>query len=324
MGQRVSLPIGEKVRKSGSGRRAGAATEEMDNHRRQREYDQSPDADSAILTQKSSSLHLASTYREQQQPQVKSYTPNIALPSEFRSSHTEVSREEEDIKTALKSIAPSFTVIHQRLLDLAIGRGFPSQSLAYPIPLTGPLLPEHLRSMMAMAEMEFLASLEKELTDPEEKNASDPVPFDIFLMESSLSRQSNDLRKQLALCVPTRKKIGEQTKNMMWYDGRGMLWDLKPQTHRWKVASLSSTARILEALMHPPTPLMHFAMTREMIVDSSVVSMADNAFYTTNLNDSQQEAVSTVSSKAFTEGIFCVLGKAAFDSDISIADVSTC
>ena len=178
----------------------------------------------------------------------------------------------------------------------AIKKCSPNRSLAFPIPPTGPLFSEHQRSMMAMAEMEFLESLDKELNDPEEKNASDPVPFDIFLMEPSLFRHNNDLRKQLALCVPTRKKTGEQTKKMMWYDGRGKVWDLKPQTHRRKVASLSGMARILEALMHPPTPLMKFAMTREMIVDSSVMPMVDDdAFYTTELNDSQQHCKRIVS-----------------------------
>jgi hypothetical protein len=256
MGQSESIPSGEHVGNGGSSRRPGAATEEMDCRGGRRAWEPSPDAQSQDEPKKFSSLHLAPTCHTQQKPQVKAYKPNIALPSEFSISCVEDPEEEEAVKAALKGIAPSFSTIHQRLLNLAIEKCSPNQRLAFPIPSTGPLFPEHMRSMMAMVEMEFLASLEKELNDPEERNVSDPLPFDIFLMEPSLFRHNNDLRKQLALCVPTKKKPGERTKKMMWYDGRGTVWDLNPQTHRRKVASLSGTARILEALMHPATPLM--------------------------------------------------------------------
>jgi hypothetical protein len=216
--------------------------------------------------------------------------------------------EDEARKTALKRISPSFTDIHQRLLDLAIGKCKLNQERVISIPPKGPLSSEHLRSMADMVEMEFIESLEKELNDPEEKSVVDPMPFDIFLMNPSLYHQCNDLHRQLAVCVPTKKQKGDQEKAMMWYDGRGTLWNLAPETHRQKVASLSGMARVLETLRSPPTELMKFAMSREMIMDSNDVPRIDGAFNSSDLNDSQMEAVLTVSSPAFDAGIFCVLG----------------
>ena len=121
MGQSDSMPSGEQVGNGGSYRHAGAATEDMDNCRGRREWVPSPDTRSDILewqdvSKKFSSLHLAPTRHTQQQPQVKAYKPNIALPLELSSSRIEDPEEEEATKTALKSIAPSFSVIHQRLL----------------------------------------------------------------------------------------------------------------------------------------------------------------------------------------------------------------
>lgn len=88
--------------------------------------------------------------------------------------------EQQAIETARKIIAGSFTDIHQRLLDLAIKKILPNEDLAKPLPPTGPITSKHLQSMAAMVELEFLASLEKEMNDSEEKSVGKPAPFDIF------------------------------------------------------------------------------------------------------------------------------------------------
>eukprot|EP00956_Cyclotella_meneghiniana_P032257 scaffold87837_cov23-Cyclotella_meneghiniana.AAC.3 len=226
-------------------------------------------------------------------------------------SHIEDPDEAEAVKHALKRIAPSFSEIHQRLLDLAIKKCSPDEELLTPIPPTGPLTSKHLDSMRIMVELEFLESLNKELLEPDEKSLADPMPFDIFVMESSLFRLSNDLQQQLAICVPMRKEKGSEAhKAMMWYDGRGGLWKMNnPQTHRWKVASLSGVVRTLESLVNHRPTFMQFAMSRQGIMDSVDVPL-DETPLTSCLNDSQQEAVSVALSQEFTDGIFCVLGKA--------------
>ena len=254
------------------------------------------------------SLPPPTRHCKQQQAQDKVYSPSVRQPPlDYRAPPT-TDEEKEDIEKALEQITNSFSPTHQRLLNIAIGKSTPHEELAIDLPSSAPLSSHHMHSMAAMVEMEFLESLKKELDHPEEKSVSDPNPFDLFLMQPSLFRPHTNLRQQLALCVPTKKKKGEQKKKMMWYDGQGLLWDLKPKTHSRKVSSLSGPVRIMEALTNGITPLMRLAMTREMIVDSDDVRMVTNTFCTANLNNSQQEAVATVSSSAFEEGLFCVLG----------------
>ena len=256
---------------------------------------------------RSGSIHDdASTWEGRQ---AQTYSRNITeVRSDFRPSVALNEEEEANIEEALKNITHSFSAIHQRLLSLAIGECTLNQHLAIKLPSREPLSKNHMDAMMAMVEMEFLESLKKEVDHPDEKDVSNPLPFDVFLMEPSLFRPSTDLRQQLALLVPTKKKRGEvNKKKFKWYDGRGTLWDLEPKCHLRKVSSLSGTARILEALMHPPTPLMHISMARDMIVDCNdepiIISLQNK------LNDSQLQAVSIVSSPNFTDGLFCVLGR---------------
>ena len=96
---------------------------------------------------------------------------------------------------------------------------------------------------------------------------------------------------------------------MMWYDGRGNLFDLTPHVHRRKISSLSGTVRVLESLTLHVSPLKELAIAREMIISPDDFSLlTDDVFYNGSLNDSQQEAVATASNPSFTRGIFCVLG----------------
>ena len=227
---------------------------------------------------------------------------------QFDAPATSSEEEEEKIKVALNCIANSFShsIIHMRLLDLAIGRCSVHKERIINLPPAEPLCLDHIHSMSAMVEMEFLASLEKELNAPDEKILSEPLPFDVFLMAPSLFR-GNNLTEQLALYVPTKKWV-DGKRVMMWYNGKGELWDPEQQIHARRVASLSGTARILETLISCRTPMMEYAISREMIVDMNEEYFESDSCVSTTLNESQQDAVSVVSSPQFTEGIFCVLG----------------
>lgn len=258
--------------------------------------------------------HLSAMHSDlgerQQQFRNSPSTPRMEqLPFDLSAPEPTTFEEEEAIKKALSRIAKSFSPIHRRLLNLAIGKCTIRLDHTVKLPSRGPLSPLHMRSMAAMAEMEFLESLKKELNHPEEKDASNPLPFDIYLMEPSLYRSGDDLRGQIALCVPMRKIKEEPAQGMMWYDGQGNLWGLDQTSHIRKISSLSGTVRVIEALIHPVTPLMQHAMMREMILDSGDVSDAADSEILAELNPSQREAVASIGSEDFHNGFFCVLGK---------------
>jgi hypothetical protein len=126
-------------------------------------------------------------------------------------------------------------------------------------------------------------------------------------METTMDR--SDLR--LAVCMPTK------ANDLVWYNGLDQVWDMDPPHHKWRVASLSGTARIMAALCENPDnhPLMSAAMKRELIVDAVEEEDDDDEGNSDvdvtaiqHLNESQRRAVRTVVSPTFDMGFFVIQG----------------
>jgi hypothetical protein len=136
-----------------------------------------------------------------------------------------------------------------------------------------------LARMIHMVKVEFAASLDKEMKGLGGENAiqhqggagkveKDSVPhvYDVFLMETTLEHRLERREHRLAVCFPERKKNEGGKNKLIWFNGRDV-WPIDPPTHKWRVASLSGAARILEAL-HNPTNLTFAAMNGQHIIRS--------------------------------------------------------
>jgi len=231
-------------------------------------------------------------------------------------------------------LAQSFTSFHGRLLDLCLAE------MLSPVADSGnekaPQLEEQgsiltrkdLSSLGKMVEMEFIASLRQELQGSETSDQADPHVFDIFLMKDILSNHSNGKQRYarpIAVCVPFKKEL-------LWWNGLakadgGNLWDFKPASHMRRLASLSGSARVLQALDLARTlaaresdNLVKWAMNRHGIfvvennkreeisafVTESSKPASVNQTRSDLLNHSQQEVVNAIA--AFRSGFMCIQG----------------
>lgn len=211
---------------------------------------------------------------------------------------------DEEILRVRGKFSRGFTEHHQRLVDICIGRiKPPCLNQIQPLNLEQ-LDYNDLNMLKKMVEVEFAASLEKEMKGTEDAAAGEPHAYDVFLMETTIDRR--DLR--LAVCMPTKN-------DLVWYNGLDQLWGMEPPQHKWRVASLSGTARIMAALYENPDnhPLMSAAMKRELIVqavddDDDEYNSAVDLAAIQHLNESQRQAVRTVVSPTFGSGFFVIQG----------------
>ena len=137
---------------------------------------------------------------------------------------------DESILRVRGKFTRGFTEHHQRLIDICIGRIKPPR-----LDDIQPLNLEHLdyddlNMMKMMVEVEFAASLEKEMKGPEDATADgkkqEPHAYDVFLMETTID--TSDFR--LAVCVPLR------TNDLVWYNGLDQIWGMEQSQHKWRVA----------------------------------------------------------------------------------------
>ena len=123
--------------------------------------------------------------------------------------------------------------------------------------------------------------------------------FDVYLL-----KQPGD-RERLAICQP--KYGNDDDKEWRLSDG---VIPVDPKGVWESVASLTSSARILESLMtNPVPPLMQAAMQRDRLMHAVELSGKDlDLFKDSSLNVSQMRAIATVLSPSFRSGFFCIQG----------------
>ena len=158
----------------------------------------------------------------------------------------------------------SFTTHHQELLDICFGIYSPDPGQVEQLS-SERLKLQDLDHMIHMVKVEFASSLEKEMKGPGGEDVTlalgsetlnqEPCPYDVFLMETTLERREN----RLAVCIPRKD-------DLVWFNG-DRAWPLDPPTHKWRVASLSGPARVLQAL-HNPTELTLMAMKAEAVISA--------------------------------------------------------
>lgn len=198
---------------------------------------------------------------------------------------------------------------HARLIDVCF-KSVPPRPLRM-AKLNDVLTAEDLDAMSSMVERELLAGLEKERKGPEDDDVPstggrrrDPFPYDVCLMEATLEQRASH---NLAVCLPRKGEL-------VWYDGDASIRTIDDWGSRWRVASISGAARILDAL--DPTnlsscPLMKPAMERtrlvDVVTDTTALEAAHGAVVA-NLNTPQRLAVATVLDPSFTEGFFAIQG----------------
>ncbi|GKY96310.1 hypothetical protein MPSEU_000590700 [Mayamaea pseudoterrestris] len=196
----------------------------------------------------------------------------------------------------------SFSNQHLLLLQICFGNVKPNPR--YVQPLNDHLDAGDMDRLYYMVQLEFAESLEKEKTgsDTTTIDVDDLRPYDVCLMCATI----NQPRKNIAVVLPRKN-----TRKLIWYDGGKDLFELDALFPKWKVASLSGTVRVLEALKAPVDALSHWAMRREMLqpVERNLqVLKSVNEDSIQHLNVSQRQAVATVASRNFTEGFFCIQG----------------
>ena len=211
------------------------------------------------------------------------------------------------------NVSRGFSKFHGTLLDICLFESCrPNPEKVTPI--TGPnLTSDDLAALAKMILVEFAASLDKELntvSNEEESYAvTTPHAYDVFLMTMTLSRRTS----RLAVCIPMKgSKVLKGS--LEWWDGCDNFWPLNSDTHLRRVASLSGSARVLQALSQARTSkdsLTGWAMRREMLVDivddRRVLSRIDSSIVD-SMNESQRKAVITAVSERFQTGYFAIQG----------------
>lgn len=141
------------------------------------------------------------------------------------------------------------------------------------------------------------------------RDVSTPHINDVYTTEPRLNRGNITL----ALCVRSNYSDRMGGGDLMWRDENGNIWPIRPHFHLSRVASISGTSRIIESLSTNPLPgtLMHYALTRNA---NAFVEPVEDALllnpqlYSSELNESQKQAVATLCSDSFAEGFFLVHG----------------
>jgi hypothetical protein len=199
-----------------------------------------------------------------------------------------------------KYLSRSFSPHHEILMHICFGNVKPDPTRIEP--LNDYLDTNDLRRMIHMVKVEFASSLSKEMGGSEDAvTKTDPKPFDVFLMETTLDRA----KQHIAVCLPTKRR------ELLWYNGGEDLLPLDALTHKWRVASLSGPARVLEALSAPATPLTKMAMQRAPLVEAVEdyeILLAGFETIFKDMNESQQRAVATMVDPCFKQGFFAIQG----------------
>jgi hypothetical protein len=207
------------------------------------------------------------------------------------------------------NVSRGFSQFHGTLLDVCLFESCrPDPEKVTPI--TGPnLTSDDLAALAEMVLVEFAASLDQELrADHNEKESlavTTPHAYDVFLMKMTLGRRTS----RLAVYIPMKGS------GLEWWDGCENFWPLDSDTHLRRVASLSGSARVLQALSQASISrtdsLTGWAMRREMLVDilddRRVLSRIDSSIVDC-MNESQRKAVITAASETFQTGYFAIQG----------------
>lgn len=222
-----------------------------------------------------------------------------------------------------RSLLPdSFSDHHATLLKICFRAAVTPYSssvsmMMEPLPVAE-LLPADLKRMYDMVLLEFASALAKEMmgSDETRPTAPDPHIYDVFLMETTMDRPT----KHIAVCVPVRKR-----RDLAWYNGGDDLIPLSALSPKWRVASLSGSARVLQYLAEPPCLLSKMAMQRSMLVGALEQEHAEPTLSRLmiergsddddnwrqriqTLNESQRQALATVISPSFQQGFFAIQG----------------
>lgn len=212
----------------------------------------------------------------------------------------------EDFETYVRPFIPlSFSDEHVILLQICFGDRTPSNSAVEPLS-EEELTYVDLRRLYHMVQVEFEASFRKEMKGGDETTTvtPKPKPYDVFLIETT--------GDNIAVCLPLRKE-----QKLCWYNGKTELIDLDRFTPKWRIASLSGTARILQALAAPKSSLSNASMQRNLLIDpdedfgdtlSRLPFDDDLKRRICDLNESQQQALATVVNNTFKEGFFPIQG----------------
>lgn len=213
----------------------------------------------------------------------------------------------EDFELSVRPLLPdSFTDHHEILLKISFGVVKPDSSLIAQLS-TNEVTTSGLQQMYHTVQVEFKSSLDNEMIGSDETRPTppDPNPYDVFLMETTIDRPT----KHIAVCVRKRRELA-------WYNGSDILISISALFRKWRVASLSGPARVLQHLAKPPNYLTSMAMRRSMIMDT--VEDVDLSLESrpsdhdvqrkTPLNESQRKALATVVSPEFQQGFFAIQG----------------
>ena len=203
---------------------------------------------------------------------------------------------------------------HQKtLLHIVFGENVPDRSF------------EHLRTdrtdciqletMRKMTLAEFHAGFEKCLDEESEPskpiNINDINPFGVYTITPTLMNRNADL----AVCLPIRKNIQRlmdlsPEEDKIWMDKNFNAWKLENLECYRLITSLSSAARILDALdkvMSCPTDLSDFAMERSNLFDANAYADAlQDERNMSKFNESQRLAIA--SEQYLRDGFFVIQG----------------
>jgi len=168
-----------------------------------------------------------------------------------------------------------------------------------------------LDTMAEMVLVEFFCSLRKGLKECKGRRGTVDTPhvYDVFSMKPRLQRGNIDLATYLP--------VDSLNNLLMWSDENGNTFPLDPPFHRYRVANLAGTARVIESLKSEASQgtLVHHAMTRNPNLIQTVLDEDAEAFslldpsIAQGLNTAQKQAVGTVVVKGvYREGFFVVVG----------------
>ena len=187
---------------------------------------------------------------------------------------------------------------HERqLFDICLGVHAPSQTVT---DVAERLTPDCLRNLEKLVKLEFAVSFQQQL----EAKVSKAESKDAYAFDVCMVRHGSMGKKSIMVLVSKERKL-------FWYDN-SELWPKEGQQAPRvikKLTSLSGTNRILQSICRSPLEkdsLMYQAMRRQMVVN--VVDKPLPKAITESLNESQRQAVSTVSSPSFLRGFFAILG----------------
>ena len=221
--------------------------------------------------------------------------------------------EESESETAAQLILQDLTYHQKKLLYIVFGEDVPDRSFDHLS--TDQTDHVQLETMKKMTLVEFHAGFEKSLD--EESEQSKPInigsfnPFGVYTITPNLMNRNADL----AVCLPIRKNIQKLMRlspeeDKIWIDNNFEIWRLVDLECDRLVTSLSSSARVLDALdevMSCPTRLSGFAMERSNLFDANAyVDILEDVRGMSKFNESQRLAIE--SAQYLRDGFFVIQG----------------